>query len=652
MSVKKLKEYLDMTNIAEDFDEEKLHSIAQKVKYSFDEDSSSMSDWLSDVKKVLELASLKAKPKNYPLPQSANIKYPLITKAAYEFSSRTYPEIIRDGKLVKSRIIGVDYTGEKALQAKRVEDYMNYQLLFANETWECELDKMLTMMALIGFVCRKTYYDPIKEQVTSEICNHEDLIINSKAQSMNTAQRVSHVLHLSLNDLMEHVRSGVYLEEPVKDLVMQHSADDVKPVIDIIEQHCFMDLDEDDYEEPYVITILKDECKVLRIAPRFTEEDIKSKKNQVIRITPINYFTDYHFLTSPKGDLQSVGFGILMLHLTETINTLLNQIADAGQLANLQGGYVDSRAKMIESGQSLHDPGELKKVKIGPEMNLRDAFHMINFKEPSAVLFQTLGLLIQSTRDLSSTMDVLTGSASTENIKTGAVMALQEEGRKVFTSIQRRIYRSLTSEYRKIFKLNKIYLDPSVYVEVLDDELAISQTDFDETKVNIIPVADPNLATRTSKLAEAQFLLTAAAMPGAKPEAITRRVFETLIDNPQELLMSEEDMEQAKQQPNPEVIKLQAEIESNAQELNIKGRELELEERRFALETYKTECEITKLKTDALLNLAKAEAEEAGTQLDSYKMYLDHIQAQVKNLIDSKPDAGVNPAPEAPTDEY
>jgi chaperonin GroES len=629
-----LNKLLKMDNIAEDLDEDTLLKIGQRVKAGFDEDLNSSQEWMNDVKKVMELASLTATKKTTPLPDSANIKFPIIIKAAYEFSSRAYPEMVKDGQVVKTRIIGKDITGEKAKQAKRVADYMNYQLLFVNEEWEQELNKLLTMLALIGFVCKKTYYDPVREQVKSEICEYQDLIINAKAKNLNEASRISHVLHISLNDAIEQVRSGLYLEDPIKELINQTAKEEQRPDVDVIEQHCFLDLDDDDYEEPYVVTIIKDSGKVVRIAARFFEEDIKRKKGKVQYINAIQYFTDYHFLVSPKGKFQGVGFGILMMHLNASINSILNMITDAGQLANLQAGYIDSRAKVIESGSSLHDPGELKKVKTMNGLALKDAVHIVDFKEPSSVLYQTLGLLISTARDLSSSNEVMTGSSGTENTKTGAVLALQEEGRKVITGINKGVYRSQSSEFNKIFRLNQLYLDPQVYVEVLDDDLAVSNKDFDSTTVNVIPVADPNLASESTRMVQAQFLANTMQFPGVKPEKITRRIYNSAnIENAEELLLSDEEMEEAKKQPNPDIIKLQSEIEHKAQQLNIEGRRLDMEEKRLQLDMIQAQADVIKTQTESMLNIAKAEAAEAGSQLQSYNAQLNTLSRHLDVMM-------------------
>lgn len=638
MANKDLKDYIAMDNIAEDLDEQQLNKIGKDALEGFEDDLNSSKEWMSDVKKVLELASLKTVKKAYPLPNSANIKFPIITKAALEFASRVYPEIVKDGRVVKPRIVGKDYTGTKQKQGQRVADYMNYQLLFESCEWEQDLDKLLNMLALVGFICKKTYFDPIRKKNKSDICDYEDLIINCKVKNLYEAPRINHILHYSINDLIEHARSGVFLEKPVQELIDRYKSYAVKPMVDLIEQHCYLDLDEDDYAEPYIVTVIKDSGKVVRIKARYKAKSIyKSKKtNKVSYIEPVHYFTDFHFLPSPKGHFQGVGFGILMLHLNETINTMLNMITDAGQLANLKGGYIDSRAKIINDGNSNHDMGEFKIIKTTQGMMLKDAVHPIQFGEPSSVLYQVLGLLISASKELSSSTEVMTGSSSPENVKSGAMLALIEQGMKVFTAIQKRVYRGQTEEFKKLFDLNSEYLDPEVYVEVLDDELAVSKDDFDSSKINVIPVADPNLSTEITRSAQAQFLLSLlqSGAPGLDPIKVIKRVLEsTSIPNVEELMVPPDQLEQQKNAPNPEVIKLQAEIEHKAQQLNIEGRRLENEEKQIQIEALKIQSEIILNRANALKAVAQADQANASSQLGLYDKQLQAIQMQLDHVL-------------------
>lgn len=645
MSLEKLNKFAASDNIAADLSDEKLQEIGQRVLSSFDTDHGSMSEWLANVKKVMDLAALVGGPKNYPLPVSANIKYPLITKACYEFTSKAYPELIKDGKVVRARVVGKDPfpindPNSKAALASRVSAYMNYQLLEKNEDFEQVLDKLLNLLALIGFVCLKTYYDPIKREIYNELCNWEDLIIHSDVQSLYDARRISHVLHLHMNDLISASRAGVFLEEPVKDLLSRHDPEDVDNLIDVVEQHCYLDLDGDDYEEPYIVTIVKDTGKVLRIKARYVTNDsygppgyqaIEIKNNKVVCIRPIQHFTDFHFLVSPKGTFQSVGFGTLMFPLNNAINSLLNQLIDAGQLRNLQGGFIDSRFKPVSTGQTLTRPGEFIKLKAeGLQTRLADGVFPFQYHEPSMVLFQLMGSLVQSGKELSASTEVMTGASSPENNKTGATLALIQEGEKLHTAITKRLYRSLGCVFKKIFYLNGQYLDPRVYIEVLDDELSVNQADFDASKVNIVPVADPNLGSVVQRAAKTQLLAGVQQLPGVNALAVSKRIIMGLdIEAPEELLVDETQP----QPPNPEVIRIQAEIEEKAQLVNIKQRELELEEQRIRVDTLKVMSEIILNRANAMKSVAQADQAKSDAQVAVYDTQLKAIQTQLDHMM-------------------
>lgn len=617
---KNLNDLIKSENIAEELDHDQLGKIANRVLTGYEEDFNSSQEWLADVKKVNELATLAAKKKSYPLPNSSNIKFPIITKAVYEFSSRTYPEIVKDGQLVKAKTIGKDYTGEKELKARKVAEYMNWQLYWENDDFELELDRLLNKLALIGFVCTKTYFDPIRQIVKTEVCEPEDLIINCNAKSIEDATRISHVIHVKLNDLISGSRQGIYCEDVVDKLVNEYSKEEITKDIDIIEQHVTLDLDEDDYEEPYIVTVVKDRPEILRIVARYTEQDIKKKDKKIVRITPTQYFTDFHFLVSPKGKFQSVGFGILLLHLNEAINTVLNQLVDSGQLANLQGGYIDSRLKEIGSGNSNHTPGEFKKLKIMSGTSLQEGILPINYKEPSNVLYQLLGLLIEAARDLSASNDIMSGNASPENSKTGATQALINEGVKVHNSINKRIYRSLGNLFYKIFYFDGIYLDPEKASQVLDEDIKIQ--DFDQESVDVIPVADPNLASASKIAADIQVLQALMTLPGWDPVKISHRIGMKLsIDKMDELKVDPN----KEQPPNPEVIKIQADIQNMAEVNKLKGHELELKQKELQAKIYETQCKCIELKAKAALEIAQAESLEKGQQLETYLAELDML---------------------------
>lgn len=625
-----LKDYLQSINIATNLEESDLSQIGSRVVQGFDEDKASCAEWMQQVEDAQKLVKLVREPKNYPLPKSANIKYPLITSACSQFASRTYPEIIKNGRVVKAVVIGADPTGEKEKRAERVARHMSYQLLYESDEWEQTLDKLLIMLANVGFVCKKTFFDPFTNRNRSILCNYDELIINTNIPNLKEARRISHLLTVHLNDLIEGARSGIYLKAVIEELQNSTPSDRYDEPIELIEQHRYLDLDDDGYEEPYIVTYCKKNNKVIRIVARYTDVDIKvNENNEVLRISPIHYFTDFHFLPSPDGKFHSLGFGTLMLHLNETINTILNQLIDSGTLANLRGGYIDARLK-LPSGQTLHDQGEWKRIKSVGMVNLRDGILPIDYKEPSSVLFQLLNLLIQAGKDLSSSTEVLKGTQETSRSPASSVMAMIEQGLKELMAIQRRLYRSLKEEYQKLFRLNQIYLDPQEYTVILDEPLAIAQSDYETQSLDIMPIADPNLSNEMHRLVQDQALLAILDRPEPDKHEILRRHLELLnVAAPEKILPPP----QPNQPPPLDAVKLQGELEDKAKKLDLKEREVKLKEQQFEADLVKQKIELMKLYAETIKTMAEAEAAEQGQQLDIYTSHVNAVKTKIDLLL-------------------
>jgi len=635
-SIKKLKKYAGSVNIAHDLDEEQLRAIGDRVLRGYQEDKNSMSEWLSDVDEIEELASLKCVKKSTPLPNSSNVKLPIITNACIQFSSRTYPAIFKDRQLVKAAIIGDDDPQyNKAKQGKRIADYMNYQLLFQYQDWEIEQDRLLFLLPLIGFICKKTYYDPIKGKNISRLCDYKKIIINADTPSLKDAVRVTEVISLKLNDVMARKNKkiddqSVFLESCVDALYELHKLDDLNKDIEFLEQQVDLDLDEDGISEPYIVTVLKENGEVFRIVPRFHEKGIMEEDDKVICIYPIDIYVDYHFLPSPKGKFQSVGFGVLLLHLNQAINSVLNQLIDAGQLANMKAGYMDARLKVLPSTDSRHDQGEFKLVKALPGVALKDGIVPLQYGEPSNVLFSLLGLLIQHSEQLSSSTDLQNGTQNSQNAKTGATLALMQQGRATFDSIQKRVYRSLSQEFRQLFKLNGTYLNESEFAEYEGGAVRVTKDDFDEKNVRIVPVADPNLASDTERLANAAFVQSIALAPGIDPVKATRFILaQTNIPNIESILSDPKEQKP----PSPEILQIQADMEKSAQELNIEGERLQQNEKEIQIKSAVAQADIVLKKAQAVALLAKAESEDAKLSLEHYKTQLDAISQTLEHSM-------------------
>ena len=637
----KLEEYANEINLVQYLDDDELVKISAQVIAGIDEDKTSQRLWMQAVEEAQKLTKLEREPKNTPLPQSANIKFPLITNACYQFASRTYPEIIKDNRVVKGEVLGKDPTGDISNQANRISTHMSYQLLGPNSEFETSMDKLLVVLPNVGFLVKKTYFDALKKRNVSILCNYQDIILRNDKdiQCLDDLRRITHVLYYHLNDLIENSRSGLFSEKAVDKIrAISYGQTNVK-ACKIYEQHCFLDLDDDGYEEPYIVTVDETTRDVLRIVARYTKDDIEyNQDNKVKRIKTIQCFTDYHFLPAPDGSFMSVGFGTLMLHLNETVNTVLNQLIDAGSLANMQGGFIDARIK-IQGGQLYQDPGQWNKVKGLTGISLKDGILPITYKEPSQVLYQLLGLLISTAKELSSSTEVMQGTQNAQNVPATTIMALVEQGMKVFNAIQRRLYRSLKEEYQKLFNLNKRYLDPHEYQLVIGDQFAISQNDYQTANITIIPIADPNLSSDAQRMAKAQYMLNLASQPATNAYLNTPAIIQWILEqadvpHPEMFLKSPQQIQQ-QQRPNPQAIKAMSDAKVAQQEVQIKARHQDLKEKEFAAELAKIEAQITQMQAHAVKLVADAQSVHKNDQLSELGLQLDTIKSKIQSVSEA-----------------
>lgn len=628
MSVSKLKEFANLPNLVDMFDQNELDEIALIVKRGCDEDEISMQEWISDIKKVEDLVDLKSTKKTTPLPDSANIKLPLITKACYEFAGRTVPEIIKDDQIIRIKPIGVNPDEYVKVCAQRAETFMNWQMLLRNTEWAEQLDMLLFRLAIVGFLCTKTYYDDVRKQITSEICDPDKLIIHVKTKTLSTAPRITHKVDWMLNTIIEKAnvsknKISIFCKEAVKEIQEMHKDEPLDSVIEGLEQCTYLDLDKDGYKEPYIITISTNPVKVLRIVAQYSKDSIfaAEEADKVAYIEKDDYYEDFHFLKNPKGHFQSVGFGILLLYMTETANSVMNQLVDAGQLSNMKGGFMDASFSPIKKGQTRHVPGEFQLIKTDPTKRMADGILPFSFSEPSSVLFQLLQLLISVCRDLTSSAEINNGTQSSENAKTGATLALQEEGRKSTTLINKSITRSLTKQFKNRFKLNNIYLTNKEYRAILNDNAADVSVDFNIVNVDVTPTADPNLASSQQKIQDLAILQSLMSLPGVNPIKITEKIIERLsIPGIKDVLLSDKDKQSA--QPNPDMIKLQHDMEESAAKHQLEVEKLQLLKQDLAIKAKLAQA-------NAILALAKAGSEEQKTKLNQFESDFATISKQM-----------------------
>ena len=616
----KMEEIINAVNLAEVLTEKELSYLGETAVDGYENDKYSRAEWEGKVEEWNRLTLQVKEPKTFPWPGAANVKYPLITNAALQYSSRAYPALVNGTNIVRGRVIGFDNDGSKLERAIRVGRHMSYQLLEQMDDWEEQMDRLLFALPILGCMFKKTYYDAVRQKNVSEVVYPSELVVNYYATTLEDAPRITHVLKMSSNDIYERTMSGVYveqdLEKPLQDEAIRASdeaqgytppenADDTQPY-EILEQCCYYDLDGDGYAEPYIVTVDSVSRKVLRVVARFSEDSlVYNNEGDIVRIEPDHYYTKYSFIPSTDGSFYDIGFGILLGPINDTVNTLINQLLDAGSLNNMQGGFI-SRGIRVKNGQRPFTLGEWKYVNSAGD-DLRKGIIPLPTKEPSNVLFQMLNMMISVGEKISSSTEMMSGQIPGQNTKATVAMAAIDQGMKVFMSIHKRVHRSLAKEYKKLYKLNSMYLPMQDYFTVLDlgqeQAAMIGNSDYDIDNIDIAPASDPNVATEEQRMSKVQALFELVQMGTVNPQEVTKRYLVATEQPNIETLM-----EMPQQGPSPEELQIEFEKAKFEEESSQKWEDLAI--RRISAESA------------ALKNIADAEAAEEGDQLAEYQQIL------------------------------
>ena len=558
--VDKLNALHEKVNIADGMDEQQVQLIAAKVLQDYDIDERSREDWIKQMTEAIKLAKMIIAERWYAGEKVASAAYPLIAAAAVNFNSRSYPEIVKGTDVVKCQVMGKDPNGLKKKRGGRVADHMSFQILNQMGRWEEDEDAMLMVLPIMGCAFKKTYYDSLNKRNASELVYPEDLVVNYKAKTIEAATRISHIIELTNNEVLERMNAGIFLTIPIEQLGFPVPKDAGKPegkeydqsdedaAHTFIEQHCWYDIDGDGYKEPYIITVHKQSMKLVRIAARWDMQGVVADaEGGIVKIEPVHYFTRFVFIPSPDGGFYGLGFGTLLSQMNETVNTTINQMIDAGTLQNRPCGFL-SKGLMLSrtegAAQSRLKPGEFRPVSaVGDD--LRKAIVPMPTGSPSVILFNLLKFLIEAGKELAMQSDVLSGHSPGSNVPAATVVSLIEQGLKVYTGVFKRIHRAHKDEFFKIRRLNKLYLTQEAYLVVLDDAEANITKDYTSIDFDIIPISDPQNATDIQRLMKAQTLLQIVGK-GLNDMMIYRRYVEALGIEDVESIMTKKDPMQEK----------------------------------------------------------------------------------------------------------
>ena len=538
----KLSDILDSKNVAELLTEEDRDAIGSDCSEGFRKDKASRSEWEEDLDGAMKLAMQVAEARSFPWANASNVKFPLITIAALQFHARSSAALINGSTPVRCSTAGPDPDGTRCARAKRVETHMSFQILEEDMDWENSMDRVLITAPIVGSAFKKTYRCPVTNINRSEYITARDLVVNYWTKDLDKAPRATHVRYPSKNNVYEMVARGIWLEPPEKpdtytgvDKLRQtaddrqgiYSPDDETTPYVVLEMHTFLDLDGDGYEEPYIVWIERDSEKVLCILPRFFSTTVMVDGDKVLSIKPESYFTKFEFIPSPDGGFYGLGFGNLLGPLNNSIDTLINQLIDSGTMAVTAGGFLARGAK-IRGGNYTFAPNEWKPVESTGD-DLRKSIVPLPVREPSNVLFTLLDLLINYGERIAGSTDVMVGENVGQNTPAQTTQTMVEQGSKTFSAIYKRIYRALKSEFRKLYRLNQLYVADDIEFESEQAGVAlVSPDDYTPPASTVSPSADPNISSDTQRVQQGMMMMQTAQAAGGNIWAAARYYYQAM----------------------------------------------------------------------------------------------------------------------------
>jgi|TARA_R100001530_G_scaffold53551_2_gene39521 hypothetical protein len=501
------------SNLAEYIEDDELRSIAIDLISKFDADRSSRSDWEQTYEQGLDQLGLEIEDRTTPWAGACGVFHPMLSEAVVRFQSQTIQEIMPAQGPVKCHVWGT-FSPERDKQSKRVQQYLNYQLLEVMTEYRSETEKLLFSLPLAGSAFRKIYFDPSLGRPTSMFVPAEDFVVSYNEADLAQAERYTHVMNRSTNQIRKLQVSGFYRDVELtpshieEDIVTDKYLDigGVKPSWDkderhqLLEMHADLDLpgfeDGDGVALPYVITIEKGNSTVLSIYRNWTEDDPHRIKKQ--------HFVHYGYV--PGIGFYNLGLIHMIGGLAKSATSLLRQLVDAGTLSNLPGG-LKTRGLRIKGDDTPIMPGEFRDVDV-PGGAIRDNITFLPYKEPSSVLYQLLGNIVEEGRRFASMADMKIADMNQE-APVGTTLAIMERAMKVQSAIQARIHASLKQEYKILSEIIRDYTDPEYPYET-DEGEGIKVEDFDD-RIDVVPVSDPNASSMAQRIMQYQAALQLAA---------------------------------------------------------------------------------------------------------------------------------------------
>ena len=508
-------------NLADHLPDNVLGRLGSELYQNYTDYKNSRKDWESSYRTGLDLLGFKYENRTEPFSGASGATHPVLAEAVTQFQALAYKELLPADGPVRTQTVGIP-TPEKTQQAQRVKEFMNYQLMDKMQEYEPEFDQMLFYLPLAGSSFKKVYYDEILERAVSKFVPADDLIVPYTATSLEDAEAIIHEIQISENELRKQQVGGFYrdidlkpgqykedeLQQKEHELEGRSKVGREEDVFTLLE--CHVNLDLEGFEDvnletgeptgiklPYIVTIEENSREILSIKRNYEIGDQKKNK--------IQYFVHFKFLPG----LGFYGFGLIHMigGLSRTATSALRQLLDAGTLSNLPAGFKQRGIRIRDDAQSIQ-PGEFRDVDA-PGGNIRDAFMTLPFKEPSQTLLNLLGVVVQSGQRFASIADLQVGDGN-QQAAVGTTVALLERGSRTMSAIHKRIYAALKKEFKLLARVFKLYLPQEYPYDVVGGQRTVKQLDFDD-RVDILPVADPNIFSQTQRISLAQTELQLAA---------------------------------------------------------------------------------------------------------------------------------------------
>jgi len=514
-------------NMVEELDDEDLTDIANTVIENFEADRDSRQEWESMFEKGFDLLGLKLEHGSEPFEGACTAVHPLLIESAVKFQSKASNELFPSSGPVKTQIIG-QATQEKELQANRVQNFMNYQLTEQMPEYFDEFERMLFHLPLIGSAFKKMYYDATVKRPKSEFIPIDQFYVSYYATDLGNADRYTHLIYRSPVEIQRDIRAGVYedvdLPEPsmgtttnfgekLDTIIGLSPSSDNDPQYVLLEQHCYLDIEEEGELLPYIVTVEKDSRQVLSIRRNYKENDANKEK--------INHFVHYRFVPG----FGFYGFGLIHFlgNLTMSATAAMRSLIDAGQFANLPGGFKAKGVRMVGDNDPI-SPGEFKEVEA-TGIDLSRAIVPLPYKEPSSTLFEMLQFVAAAGQKFAdSTEQVISDAASYGPV--GTTMALLEASSKFFSAIHKRLHKTQKDEFKILARIDFDYLPDKYPYDVPYESRNIFKRDFDG-RIDILPVSDPNIPSNAHRMMLANMALQMAQQspPGMfNLEALNRTI--------------------------------------------------------------------------------------------------------------------------------